>query len=124
MTKIRSLGVFSVAKVYGLVCGVFGLILAPFVLLGPGLAMAGGQRKGFGATIIFVAILPLIYAFLGFLVGGLMAFLYNAIAGAVGGIELEVELPQPTVNLPQIPAPTLLPPPILEVPPPAGPEIG
>jgi hypothetical protein len=87
------------------------------------LALAGGQRKGFGTAIIFVAILPFFYAFLGFLVGGLIAFLYNAIAHAIGGIEIELE-PSPRImpNVTHTPASTSIPPPIPEVLPSASPN--
>ena len=125
MTKIRRIGVFSVAKVYGVLCGVLGLLLAPLILLGPGLAMVGGERRGFGASIVVVAIVPFLYGFIGFIVGGLMAFLYNAIAMALGGIEVELERPSPTpFGVPQTPPPLPVSTPPTEIPPAAGPEVG
>lgn len=125
MTEIRKIGVFSVAKVYGVLCGVFGLLVAPLLLLGPGLAMVGGERRGFGASILFVAILPFLYGFMGFLVGGLMAFLYNAIAMAIGGIEIELDVPpRAIVDVPQIPLPPPISTPVIDAAPPPSPEIG
>jgi hypothetical protein len=125
MTKIRSVRVFSVAKVYGLVCGVLGLLLAPFFLLGPGMAMIAGQRAGFVAGVLITAMLPIMYGFFGFVFGGLMAFLYNAIANAVGGIEIDLEFPVATVvNPPVLPVPTHLAAQTIEAPAPPPPEIG
>jgi len=123
MTKIRSIGVFSVAKVYGVLCAVFGLLVAPFILLGPGLAMLGGERRGFGASIVVVAILPFLYGFMGFLAGGLMAFLYNAIAMALGGVEVDLDLP-PRAVLDVAQSPPPLSAPVIEVPPPGSPDVG
>ena len=125
MTKIRSIGVFSVAKVCGVLCGVFGLLVAPLILLGPGLAMVGGERRGFGASVLVVAILPFVYGFMGFIVGGLMAFLYNAISMALGGIEVELDIPpRPPIEVPQAAPPLLVSTPVIEIPPPTNPEAG
>lgn len=123
LTKLLSVRVFSVAKVYAFVCGILGLLFAPFVLLGPGLAMAGGERRGFGGAIFLAVIFPFLYGFIGFLMGGLFAFIYNAISHSIGGIEVELELPPPTIlNVPRtpLPSPTLAPP--GEFQPPATPE--
>lgn len=91
MTTIRSIRVLSAAKINALLYGILGLLAAPFLLLGQGLAMAGGARPaGFGGTIFVVAFLPVCYAVFGFIAGALFAFLYNAISHAVGGIEVEL----------------------------------
>ena len=118
MTTISSVRVFSAAKVNALLYGVLGLIVAPFILLGPGLAMMGGSSRpaGFGGAILVAAFVPFCYAIFGFIAGALMAFIYNAIASAVGGIELELQLPPPAIlNVPQPPPPSSEPP--VEVPP-------
>jgi hypothetical protein len=95
MTKIRSIRVFSAAKVNALLYGILGLLIAPFLLLGPGLAMIGGERRsaGFGGVIAVAAIAPIFYALIGFVAGAVMAFIYNAISHSVGGIEVELDLP-------------------------------
>lgn len=91
MTTIRSVRVFSAAKVNALLYGVLGLLVAPFLLLGPGMAMVGGSRPaGFGGVVLFAIFLPLFYAICGFIAGAVFAFLYNAIARAIGGIEVEL----------------------------------
>ena len=98
MTKIRSIHVFSAAKVNALLYGILGLLLAPFFLLGSGLQMIGGGQRisGVAGVIFFSAVLPFMYAIFGFIAGALMAFIYNAISRAIGGIEVELELPPPT----------------------------
>lgn len=125
MTTIRSVRVFSAAKVNALLYGILGLLVAPFILLGPGLAMLGGSSRpnGFGGAIFVAAFIPFCYAIFGFIAGALMAFIYNAIAHAVGGIEVELQVPQPAIfNPPQsvAPAPSPVEPPPPQVPPEVG----
>ena len=98
MTTIRSVRVLSAAKVNGMLYGILGLLFAPFVLLGPGLAVAGGQRRGFGGAVVLAVVLPFFYACAGFIFGALMAFIYNAIAHAIGGLEVELLVPPPIVE--------------------------
>ena len=95
MTKIQSVRVLSAAKVNGMLYGILGLLVAPFVLLGPGLAIAGGERRGFGGAVMVAAFLPFLFACVGFVAGALLAFIYNAISHAIGGIEVELQLPMP-----------------------------
>ena len=111
MTKIRTIRVFSAAKVNALLYGILGLLIAPFLVLGPGLAMIGGEKRtaGFGGVIAVAAIAPIIYAVIGFIAGAVIAFIYNAISHSVGGIEVELDLPSPSPSLPvpvsKVPAP-------------------
>lgn len=108
MTTIRSIGVFSAAKVNALLYGILGLLMAPFFLLGPGLAMLGGSTRpeGVGGIIFLSAFLPICYAIFGFIAGALIAFIYNAISHAIGGIEVELQMPGPiVVETPQVIAP-------------------
>lgn len=102
ITKIRTIRVFSAAKVNALLYGILGLLIAPFLLLGPGLAMIGGEKRsaGFGGVIVVAAIAPLFYALIGFVAGALMAFIYNAISLSVGGIEVELESPPSAILRP------------------------
>jgi hypothetical protein len=123
LTKIRSIRVLSAAKVNALLYGILGLLIAPFLLLGPGLAMVGGMRRGFGGAVVVAAILPFFYGCIGFIAGAIMAFIYNAISHAVGGLEVELELPPPAIlNMPQTPLTAPMPEPLRELPLPAPPE--
>lgn len=110
MIKLRSVRVFSVAKVNAILYGILGLIFAPFFLIGPGLAVMGApeMRRSLVGMVFFTAFVPIFYAVVGFIFGGLMAFIYNAISHAVGGIEIELDLSTMTASLPAsqpIPAP-------------------
>ena len=97
MTKIRSVRILSAAKVNAVLHGILGLLLAPVVLIGPGLATAGQERGGFGGAIIAAAMMPFFSAVIGFLLGALLAFIYNAISHAIGGIELELDYAAPAL---------------------------
>ena len=61
MTEIRSVRVFSAAKVNALLYGILGLLIAPFLLLGPGFAMVAGSKRpsGVAGLIVFATIIPL-----------------------------------------------------------------
>jgi transmembrane protein DUF3566 len=120
MTKIRTIRVLSAAKVNAMLYGILGLLIAPFLLLGPGLAMIGDDKRpaGFGGVIIVAAIAPIFYAVIGFIAGAVMAFIYNAISHSIGGIEVELDLPpSPIVSAPVPAIPTAPVTPLSEVPP-------
>ena len=124
MTKIRTIRVFSAAKVNALLYGILGLLIAPFLILGPGLAMMGGEKPaGFGGVIAIAAIAPILYALIGFVAGAVMAFIYNAISHSVGGIEVELDLPpSPIATMPYLPASAPAIASLNEPPPPVRPE--
>lgn len=97
--QIKRVGVFSVGKVFGALYGlmglIFGVIFSCISLLGSAAAFSSevGNNGAFGlifgvGSIIF---LPLFYGIAGFIVGIIMAALYNLIAGWIGGIEIYTE---------------------------------
>jgi hypothetical protein len=95
---IKSVGVLSVARIAAAIYGIFGLIAGVLLSL---LAVAGagvseqvareaswlGPFFGFGAVLA----LPVIYFVLGFLGGAIGAWVFNNVAQAVGGLEIELE---------------------------------
>ena len=100
---IRRFGVISVAKMYGLLMFLFGLIFgviyglilivfgAAISAMGPGSAAAAG---GIGTVAMGVGMmigLPLFYGVLGFIMGAIGALIYNAVAGIIGGVKFELE---------------------------------
>ena len=96
--RITHIGPVSVAKVAFVLYGVLGLIFGAFFaavsLLGAGLGAAHGEESallgaafGVGAVIL----LPLLYGGLGAVMGLFMAWLYNIVAGFVGGVEVRTE---------------------------------
>jgi hypothetical protein len=101
MPIVRRIGVFSWAKIAGLIYTVIGLIIgAIFALVSLfGFALgnvfnSGGSDAGrfmpalfgVGAIIFF----PILYGLLGFIAGLIGAGLYNLAAGMVGGVEIEL----------------------------------
>jgi hypothetical protein len=100
---IRRVNPLSVAKIAAVLYAVMGLIVGAFVSL---LFMVIGQRAGmddgrggamvgmlFGAGSIVV--LPIFYGVMGGIVAAISAVLYNLIAGAIGGIEIDLEAGKP-----------------------------
>jgi len=69
--------------IYGAVLGVTGII-----------TVVGGSKAGIMMLVGGVAavvLLPLLYAALGFVFGALSAWVYNVVAGRIGGLEIELE---------------------------------
>ena len=96
--RITHIGPISVAKIafvlYGVIGLIFGAIVAVFSLVGAGLGVAAGEESpllgavfGVGAVIL----LPLFYGGLGALMALFTAWLYNVVAGFVGGVEVRTE---------------------------------
>ena len=101
---IRRFGVFSVAKIYGLLMFIIGLVIgviyglflilfgAAMSAIGPGgnEALAGGVgtvAMGVGMMIGF----PIFYGLMGFIMGLIGAAVYNAAAGMIGGVKFDLE---------------------------------
>jgi hypothetical protein len=94
MVRLRSVGVLSCAKIYGIIHMALGILFGVFfVLIGiVGLAAAPGRQKvGMIGFLVIAALSPFIYGALGFVIGAVGALLYNWIASAVGGIEMELQ---------------------------------
>jgi hypothetical protein len=98
MTILKRIGVLSCGKMMGVLYALLGLIIgAVFSLLSFVGAMAGvasGEKEAvfgllFGVGAILI--LPIFYGVIGFLGGLLTSFLYNIVAGIVGGVELHLE---------------------------------
>jgi len=95
MKTVKRFDVMSVAKVAGATYGCMSLIFVPFLLLFSVGMLASGQ-KGVGMIggvggVVFAVAIPFIYAVMGFLMGALMAWLYNLVASKFGGIQVEIE---------------------------------
>ncbi len=93
---LKSIGVFSMAKMMGALYAVAGflagLLFALASVVGAGFADAGSE--GFMAMMFgvgAVVILPVVYGVMGFLAGALMSVIYNIVAGLAGGVELNLE---------------------------------
>ena len=91
---VRSVAPLSVAKIAGVLYMLIGVLVgALFALAGLAGAFAGadeagiiGSIMGVGAIVVF----PLLYGCFGFVFTLIGAWLYNLVAGMVGGIRFEV----------------------------------
>lgn len=99
---IRRFGVFSVAKMYGLLMFIFGLIFGVlyglfFIIFGAAMSAMGSRDAtagGVSSVVIGIAMMigiPLMYGFLGFIMGAIGALVYNALSGVIGGVKFELE---------------------------------
>ncbi len=71
------------AAIYAL----FSIIIIPFMLLA---AIFGPKGNG-GISVIMAIVFPLLYVVIGFIGGIIGAFIYNLVAGWIGGIEMDFE---------------------------------
>jgi hypothetical protein len=93
---IRRFGVLSMAKLYGALCALLGLIIGAFIslfaVLGAAFLPSNSGLSG-GASILFgvgaIILLPILYGVFGFLTGLITAALYNLLARMMGGLEIE-----------------------------------
>ena len=106
--RIRRVGVFSCAKIVGIlyaVIGLFaGLFMAFFSMLGATFGETDMGQEGaiFGALfgIGGIIFMPIIYGVMGFIFTAIGAAIYNLLAGAVGGIEVDLEPMGPSGHAP------------------------
>lgn len=96
---VKSLGLFSLAKIMGIIYAFFGFIvglfLSFFALMGAFLGSVledspeplVGMIFGIGSVVLF----PILYGVLGFVGGIITAGIYNLTAKWVGGLEVELE---------------------------------
>ena len=93
---IKRIGPVSCAKIAGTLYAILGLVLGGIVSL---VALAGGfssntsRAPGVGAIIGVGSIIlfPILYGAIGFVASLIGAWLYNVLAGIVGGVELDVQ---------------------------------
>jgi hypothetical protein len=101
---IRRFGVISVAKMYGLLLFVLGLIIGViyglfFIIFGAAMSAfsPGGQEATAGGIssvvigIVMMIAIPVMYGLFGFITGAIGALIYNAVAGIIGGVKFELE---------------------------------
>lgn len=100
MTKLKKIDPMSAAKIEGVMGVVLGLIIGLIaVIAGAGIrSMMGGYGYGYGYGAVStglgigaIVVMPIIYGIMGFICGGVGAWLYNLIAGWIGGIEIDLE---------------------------------
>ena len=91
---VRSVAPLSVAKVAGVLYMLIGILVGAVVALASLVgAFAGGENAGIIGSIMgigAIVVFPLLYGCMGFVATLIGAWLYNLIAGMVGGISIEV----------------------------------
>ena len=95
MQIIKSVGVLSVAKIFGLLYSCMGLVFVPiFLIMALAGATAGPKEFPLGGVlgIVLAIVIPIFYGGMGFVMGAIGALLYNLIAGWIGGFEVQLEL--------------------------------
>ena len=100
--ELKRVGIFSSAKISGIVGAGLGLIIGVLyglIMMTVGAAMmTQNQGPGAGVGIIggllMMIVIPIFYGVLSFIFGALYAVIYNIAAGFVGGLEMEFESTQ------------------------------
>lgn len=108
MQRIQRIGVMSLARIWGLLFLLVGLlfgVLYGLIASGIGIVAAvSGEKEALLLVVVgvvFMVLFPLLYGGMGFAMGALMAWLYNLIARRFGGLEIDIELaPAPPQSAP------------------------
>jgi len=91
MAVLKKIGVWSLAKIYMIVCAVMGLIMGIFFVILSSMGLKGMEPlPGVSGAGLIIA-LPIFYALLGLGGGALFAWMYNIFSDMVGGVEVEIE---------------------------------
>ena len=93
---VKSVGVASVAKMYGAISAGVGLLIGLCLALASmvGASFADTTQEAMFAPILgvgAVVLMPILYGVMGAIGGALGAVLYNVFAGMVGGVTLNTE---------------------------------
>ncbi len=92
---LKKIGAVSVAKIYAVFGGIWGILVGAMVALGLGAgaaAMGLGGLGAAGAGIVGFFAMILVGVVIFFLAGLIVASLYNVIAGWIGGIEMTLDI--------------------------------
>ena len=98
--ELKSIDAVSCGKLLGLMYAIIGLIIGGLAAIASLLGAAGPQAQGGGNAVMILGagvgslvIFPFLYGILGFIGGIVSAFIYNFVAGLIGGIVLNFHLP-------------------------------
>jgi hypothetical protein len=94
MKQIRKFRVVTVAKIAGVIYAAMGILMIPlaFIFVAASLTQTGSVGVGgvMGGVLLAI-VLPIGYGAMGFIGGGIAAWLYNKVADHVGGVEVLME---------------------------------
>ena len=92
---ITRIGPLSLAKITGAVYALIGLLIGAMFSLASLGGVMGQTPAQAGITAFFgvaaIIVLPIFYGCLGFVSSLFVAWLYNLFAGAVGGIDIDIQ---------------------------------
>ncbi|MGB1251222.1 MAG: hypothetical protein ACPG8W_11445 [Candidatus Promineifilaceae bacterium] len=96
MTKVKSVGVVSFAKVAAVIYGLIGVLYGGLFFLTSLIGASFAEELGMGGFGILgglaaLVLIPLLFAFIGFIGGLIGGFLYNIALKFAGGLEIELE---------------------------------
>src|SRR2546423_14913369 len=98
--QLRRIAPLQAGKLLAAFYGLMSLMFVPFMMLFMTVGSFAARQHGdsaphlplmFGMGVGFMVLLPVFYAAMGFLFGVVSAWIYNLLAGRVGGFEPEVE---------------------------------
>lgn len=103
--KLKRIAPLQAGKLLAAFYGLISLLFVPFMLFFMAMGTFAARHQGgeagpalpmmFGMGIGFLLFIPVLYAAMGFVFGVLGAWLYNLLAGWIGGLELEFEAKTP-----------------------------
>lgn len=94
MFRLKSVGVLSLAKISALLHAGISLLIIPFFLLFAVIMTVAPKQPNQPPAVFFVffaLFAPFLYGAIGFVMGAFAGFVYNLVAGWIGGIELHLE---------------------------------
>jgi hypothetical protein len=91
-TRIRKVGILSVANLFGIVNVIVGFLIGLFLTIAALISSSLSTLIGLGSfgvpAYLLVLIVPILYGIMGFVAGAIMAFIYNIAAKVTKGIKL------------------------------------
>ena len=91
---LQRIAPLQAGKIFGALYGLLSLLFIPMMILFMGAAaLAGGKPVGppMFVAVGMMVLAPLFYALMGFITGLIGAWVYNLLAGWMGGFELEFQ---------------------------------
>ena len=95
--SLKRIDPISTGSVLGTLYALIGLLIGGLfslmALLGATVSVAGGETAAVGVVtgIGALILIPVFYGIIGFLGGLIGAFIYNVVAGIVGGVRIDLE---------------------------------
>lgn len=92
MVEIRKVDPIQAGKISACLYGAMSLLFVPFLLIGGLGAMMADQNAlpGVVAMVFLAILIPALYGGMGFVVGLIVAFIYNLVTGWIGGLRVEL----------------------------------